>query len=411
MRLSRRNFIKAGAVGATAYFLPDSLMRKALAGPVPEKVVVAVYLRGGADPLSLVVPAFDPTYYSIRPDIQVASGTELTLTGGNPHGFGLYPLLTDLQTMYNAGEMSIIHLSGSHSESRSHFDAQDYMEKAAPDDKSITDGWLNRYLASIGNTESITGVSLSKVPQLALLGDSPNVAFSSITRFGLTGDFDTERQAALDNFYAAQPGSDLTSGANSAFSAVDLIAGVDTSTSVVYPDNDLADALKDVAAIIKAEIGAKVFAVDLGGWDHHSNQISELVTKGGELNGALKAFRDDLENAGGTNYLDHTLTMCMTEFGRRAAQNGGAGSDHGHGGAMFTIGGSHAGGQVILKDNDWPGLMPDDLFKGEDLQVTTDFRDIFAEVLFSHLGASLESLDPIFPDFNVNQSNFPGLFA
>ncbi len=411
MRLTRRDLLKAGAVGASAYFLPDHLMSKAMAGPVPEKVVVALYLRGGADPLSLVVPAFDPTYYTIRPDVQVTAGTELPLTGGDSHGFGLYPLLTDMQSMYNNGEMSIIYLSGSHSESRSHFDAQDYMEKAAPDDKAVDQGWLNRYLVSIGNGASISGVSLSKTPQLALLGDSPNVAFSSIARFDVTGDFSTERKAALAAYYAGEGSTTLNDSVNSAFSAVDLIAGVNTATSVTYPDNSLADALKDVAAIIKAEIGAKVVAVDLGGWDHHSNQLSELVTKGAELNDSLKAFRDDLENSGGTNYLDHTLTMCMTEFGRRAAQNGGAGADHGHGGAMFTLGGGHAGGRVILADDNWPGLTPGDLFKGEDLQVTTDFRDIFAEALNRHMGASVASLAPVFPDFSVKESNFPGLYT
>ncbi len=411
MRLSRRDFLKAGAVTSTAYFLPESLARRAMAAPGPEKVIVAVYLRGGADPLSLAVPAFDPDYYTVRPDISISAGSELPLVGGNPLGFGLYPLLTDFQAMYNAGELSLIHLSGSPSESRSHFDAQDYMEKGKPDDKAIADGWLNRYLTSIGNVDSISGVSLSATPQLALLGESPNVAFSKISRFQVTGDHATERKDALSTFYAAEAESTLTTGVNSAFSAVDLIAGIDTSTSITYPSNNkLADALKDVAAIIKGEVGAKVFAVDLGGWDHHSNQISELVTKCGELNGALKAFRDDLFNSGGTNYLDQTLILVMTEFGRRVGQNGGAGSDHGHGGVMFAVGGGHSGGQVIVKDDDWPGLMPGDLFKGEDLQVTTDFRDIFAEALFSHMGASLASLEPVFPDFNVNQSNFPGLY-
>ncbi len=409
MRLTRRDLLKAGAAGASAFFLPEARLRKALAAPAPEKVVVAIYLRGGADPLSLVVPAFDPTYAMVRPDIKI--DFPLSLTGGNPMGFGLYPLLTDMQAMYNAGEMSIIHLSGSPSESRSHFDAQDYMEKAAPDDKAITEGWLNRYLSSIGNGASISGVSLSKTPQLALLGKSPNVAFNSIARFGVSGDFATERKAALETFYAAKEPSTLTDGVNSAFSAVDLIASVDTSTPVTYPNNNLGDALKDVAAIIKAEVGAKVFAVELGGWDHHSNQISELVDKGGELNSALKAFRDDLENAGGTNYLDQTLTLCMTEFGRRVAQNGGAGSDHGHGGVMFTLGGGHSGGRVLLANDEWPGLEPGDLYKGEDLQVTTDFRDVFAEVLNRHMGASVASLGPVFPDFSVKTSTFPGLYS
>lgn len=411
MRLNRRDFLKAGGVAASAYFLPRGLMDKALAGPVPDKVLVAIYLRGGADPLSLVVPAFDPTYYAIRPGLQILPGNELPLSGGDSHGFGLYPLLGNVQAMYDSGELSILHLTGSPSESRSHFDAQDYMEKAAPDDKGVVDGWLNRYLSSIGNGSSVAGVSLSEVPQLALAGDSPNVSFSSIAGFGLSGDNAVERQAALDSYYAAQASSTLTDSVGNAFAAVNLLAGIDTSTSVTYPNNKLAAKLKDIAAIIKAGIGAKVFAVDLGGWDHHSNQLSQLAVLGGELDASLVAFRDDLENAGGTNYLDHTLTLCMTEFGRRAAENGGAGSDHGHGGAMFALGGGHAGGRVLLQGDNWPGLNPGDLFKGEDLQVTTDFRDVFGEALNRHMGASVASLAPVFPDFSPKESNFPGLYT
>ncbi|HEX9611173.1 MAG TPA: DUF1501 domain-containing protein, partial [Gemmatimonadales bacterium] len=176
---------------------------------------------------------------------------------------------------------------------------------------------------------------------------------------------------------------------------------------------------RDVAAIIKAEVGVKVVAVDLGGWDHHSNLNTQLGQIGGEdgdgkaveLDNALKAFRDDLFNDGGTNYLDRTLTLCMTEFGRRVVQNGGAGTDHGHGGVMFAIGGGVAGGRLILKDDDWPGLTPGALHNGEDLQVTTDFRDVFAEALFAHLGQSLGAMAPVFPGFSVKQSNFPGLYV
>jgi len=419
MQLTRRQLIKAGGAFATAYFLPRGV-RRAFAGPGPEKVLVAIFLRGGADPLNLVVPAFDATYYSVRPGIAVGPGLELQLGSGDSHGFGLFPLCADMKQMYDDAELLAIHLAGSKDPSRSHFDAQDYMEKAAPGDKSITNGWLNRYLSAIGNADPIAGLSISSdAPQLAMRGSSPSVAFSAINSFLIQGDFDTARRTALQSYYSGGPSDVLGLGVESALAAVDVIQSVNTSTSVTYPNNKLAKALKDVAAIIKAEVGVKVVAVDLGGWDHHTDLISRMGEIGGEdgdgkaveLNGALKAFRDDLFNSGGTNYLDHTLSLCMTEFGRRVAQNGGAGTDHGHGGVMFAIGGGIAGGRLLLKDDDWPGLTTDKLFNGEDLQVTTDFRDVFAEALFAHLGMSTAAMSAVFPGFSVKTSNFPGMYT
>lgn len=415
MRLTRRELLTTGAVLATAYFLPRGA-RRALAAPGPEKVLVAIFLRGGADPLSLVVPAFDPTYYGVRPDIAVPAGTELQLGGGDSHGFGLFPLCTDMKAMYDAGELLAIHLAGSTDPSRSHFDAQDFMEKAAPGNKSITDGWLNRYLATIGSADPVAGLSISDAPQLALRGAAPTVAFSAINSFLIAGDFPAARRTALQSYYSAGAADALGVGVDAALSAVDVIQSVDTSTAVTYPNNKLARALKDVAAIIKAQVGAKVVAVDLGGWDHHSNLSTSLGQVGGEdgdgkaveLNGALKAFRDDLA-AGGQ--LGATLTLVMTEFGRRVQQNGGAGTDHGHGGVMFAIGGGVAGGRLILADDHWPGLTPPNLHNGEDLQVTTDFRDVFAEALYAHMGLSPAAMGPIFPSFSVSSSRFPGLYT
>ncbi len=417
MKLTRRALIKTGAVAATAYLLPHGV-RRAGAAPGVDKVLVALFLRGGADPLSLVVPAFDPTYYAVRPSIAVTAGTELQLGSGDSHGFGLFPLCSGMKQMYDAGELLAIHLAGSTDPSRSHFDAQDYMERAAPGNKSITDGWLNRYLSVINNADPVAGLSISDAPQLALIGGAPNVAFSAIDSFLVEGDFATARRTALQDLYTGATDT-LGVGVNAALSAVDVIQSVNTATSVIYPNTRTARALKDVAAIIKAGVGVKVVAVDIGGWDHHTNLSTQLGQVGGEdgdgkaveLNGALKAFRDDLFNSGGTNYLDHILTLCMSEFGRRVAQNGGAGADHGHGGVMFAIGGGVSGGRLLLKNDDWPGLLPAALSEGEDLQVTTDFRDVFAEALFAHLGMSLSAMGPIFPGFSPKSSNFPGLYA
>jgi uncharacterized protein (DUF1501 family) len=418
MHLTRRQLIKSGGVLATAFFLPKGARRHALAAGEP--VLVAIFLRGGADPLNLVVPAFDPTYYTVRPDIAVAAGTELQLNGGDSHGFGFFPLCTEMKSMYDAGELLTIHLAGSTDPSRSHFDAQDFMEKAAPGNKSITDGWLNRYLAAIGTDDPICGLSISADgPQLATRGGAPTVAFSAINTFLIQGDFADARRTALESHYAGSTDT-LGVGVDAAFSAIDVIQSVSTATGVTYPNSKLGRALKDVAAIIKGEVGVKVVAVDLGGWDHHSNLNTNLGQVGGEdgdgkayeLDRSLKAFRDDLYNGGGsTNYLDSTLTLCMTEFGRRVAQNGGAGTDHGHGGVMFALGGGIAGGRLILQNDDWPGLTPDKLFIGEDLQVTTDFRDVFTEALFAHLGMSLTAMAPVFPGFTSKTANFPGMYT
>jgi len=415
MRLTRRELIKSAAVMATAYFVPGGV-RRAMAGAPAEKVLVSIFLRGGADPLNLVVPAFDPTYYSVRPDIAVANGTELQLNGGDSHGFGFFPLCTDLKQMYDNDELLAIHLAGSTDPSRSHFDAQDFMEKAAPGNKAITDGWLNRYLAAINNTDAIAGLSISDAPQLAMRGDAPNVAFSAINSFLIQGDFASARRAALQNYYAGTTDT-LGKGVNAALSAVDVIQSVNTATPITYPNTKLGKALKDVVAIIKADVGLKVVAVDIGGWDHHTNLQTQLGQVGGEdgdgkaveLNNALKAFRDDLVT--GTNYLDHTLTLVMTEFGRRVVQNGGAGTDHGHGGVMFAIGGGITGGRLLLKNDNWPGLTPPNLYLGEDLQVTTDFRDVFAEALYAHLGMSTSAMDSIFPGFSAKTANFAGMYT
>lgn len=417
MRMTRRDLLAAGAALATAYFLPGGA-RRAWAGASADKVLVAIFLRGGADPLNLVVPAFDPTYYAVRPDIAVAAGTELQLGGGDTHGFGFFPVCTELKALHDSGELVTLHLAGSTDPSRSHFDAQDFMERAAPGNKSITDGWLNRYLAVVNSGDPIAGLSISDAPQLALRGAAPNVAFAAIDKFLVQGDFAAARRTALQAYHSLHADT-LATGIDAALSAVDVIQSVSTATAVTYPNNRLARALRDVAAIIKAEVGVKVVAVDLGGWDHHTNLNSLLGQVGGEdgdgkaieLDRALRAFRDDLFNSGGTNYLDRTLTLCMTEFGRRVAQNGGAGTDHGHGGVMFALGGGIAGGRLILQDDAWPGLAPAALYRGEDLPVTTDFRDVFAEALFAHLGLATSAMGPIFPGFTAKASNFPGLYA
>lgn len=400
MQLTRRSFLRAGAASMTAFFLPGPFVRAA-AGSTTSPVLVALYLRGGADPLTLIPPTFDPLYYSNRPNIQVPPGAELALSDG----FGMNPALAPLHPLYQSGDLAVIHASGSKDPSRSHFDCQDFMERAAPGNKSVTTGWLNRYLALVGGGQAIGGLTLAKKKTKSLAGPAPAIAFSSVANFAVSGQYVDERRAALELRYEPQAGV-LGQAVRDGFDVLDVVGSVDTSTSVVYPATGLAATLADAAALIKADIGIRALTVDLGGWDHHSDQTARMGTLGDELSGALAAFYEDLGPCQAT-----TLTLCMTEFGRRVAENGAGGTDHGHGGVLFALGGGISGGRVLLRDDTWPGLEVENLWIGQDLEVTTDFRDVFAEALNAHMGLSTSQMGSIFPGFSVDTANFPGLYT
>ncbi|MEE8310619.1 MAG: DUF1501 domain-containing protein [Candidatus Binatia bacterium] len=402
MGISRRDFIKTGAATLSAFMIPGLRPLRSYASTT-DPVLIVLYLRGGADGLTMVVPAFDPLYYANRPTIQVPPGSELPLNDG--FGFGLNPALADLLPLYQSGDLAIIHASGSPDPSRSHFDAQDFMDHASPGDKAVVEGWINRYLTVAGGGLALSGVTLAKKKTKAMLGPAPTLAFSSIEKFSLAGQSTPERRAALETRYGIEQGTLLGDTVTDAFDAVDVIASVDTTTSVIYPDGDLGPLLKDAAALIKADVGIRVIAIDLGGWDHHSGQIARMNALGTELSSGLAAFYSDLGPCAATS-----LTLCMTEFGRRVGENGGGGSDHGHGGIMLALGGGIAGGRVLLDGAAWPGLEEENLFIGQDLQATTDFRNIFAEALGSHMQLSTPAMAPIFPDFSVDPANYPGLY-
>jgi uncharacterized protein (DUF1501 family) len=400
MTFTRRQFIHSAAVGMTAYLMPRWARTARAAGTEP--VLVTIFQRGAADGLNTVVPVGDPFYYSSRPTVQVAPGTELALDGF----FGLNPNFSDLHGLYTSGHLAFLHAAGSPDPSRSHFDAQDFMDRAAPGNKSVVDGWLNRYLGVAGGGQEIAGISLSSAAVKSLAGPAPQLAFDSISGFALTGEWALERRAALAVRYELMPGTLLGNTMGGAFDALDVVGGVDTTTSITYPAGDLGPALKDAAALIKANIGVKVISLNIGGWDHHTNLLVNLATLGAELSGCLKAFHDDL----GAD-LNRTLTLVMTEFGRRIDENGADGTDHGHGGVMIAMGGGIAGNRVLVRNGAWPGLAPANRYNGQDLQVTTDFRDVFAEALNVHMGLPVAQMGPVFPNFTASTTAFPGLYV
>ncbi len=395
MRLDRRELLGRGAAALTALLVP-SWPRRAVAAESP--VLVVVYLRGGADGLQLVIPHADPDYYRKRPSIQVPPGEELDLDGF----FGLHPALGDLEPLYRDRALAIVHACGSPHPTRSHFDAQAFMETAAPGDKSASQGWLNRFLELAGASQPIEGVALTRGRIASLEGPASTVVFDRIEDFRLTGRYRSERSEALERRYAALS-RPLGEAVGEAFATLEAVQLAPVSSSVAYPDGAFGQHLRDAAALIRAGIGVRVVALDLGGWDHHRELAAGLEQLAASFAAGLAAFHEDLGAC-----RDTTLTLCMTEFGRRVAENGTLGSDHGHGGILLALGGGIAGGRVLLRDGLWPGLADANLRSG-DLAVTTDFRSVFAEVLERHLG--LPRSRPFFRGYSPTSAEYPGLFA
>jgi uncharacterized protein (DUF1501 family) len=278
------------------------------------------------------------------------------------------------------------------------------MERAAPSDFSVHDGWLNRYLQAIGATTSLSAVTMGGAKSLSLAGAAPSLAFWSLSGFQLSGSYTGQRRAALQTMYQNVSTTLLGRSAGELFQSVDQVAAIQNTSTVAYPDSGLGQTLRDVAALIRADVGVRVIAVNLGGWDHHESENEDMANVASGLGSALAAFEQDLGSSAG-----RTLLVTTTEFGRQAEENGSAGTDHGHGSVSFVMGGAVHGGRVLLKDAKWPGLAKSQLFDGQDLAVTTDFRDLFAEILQRHMG--LSSLGPIFPGYAVSQARYPGLFT
>jgi uncharacterized protein (DUF1501 family) len=401
MAISRRSFLKTATASLGVLIAPGALLRARPArASGTDPVLVALYLRGGADALSMVVPHGDPTYYAVRPTIRIPAASVLDLDGF----FGFHPSMAPLLPYYQSGRLAVLHACGSPDGTRSHFDAQDFMEFAAPGDKTVQIGWLNRFLTAAGLTSPISAVTIESQTAKALAGPVASLAVPALNRVEMAGVYTTERRQALDAIFATTAKPIVGAmGANSV-ELIELIENLDTNASVTYPGGKLGNALKDLAALIKSDVGVRVAAVDHSGWDHHASQNVYFPIMASELASGLAAFAADLGSD-----LDRVVVLVMSEFGRRVSENGAYGSDHGHGGFMMALGGAVQGGSVMLANDVWPGLQPAQLFETIDLAMTTDFRNVFAELLDRHMGLS----DPssVFPNFPVSASNYPGLFA
>lgn len=404
--MHRRVFMRSGAMALLTMGLsPSFLRRTAFALPTAPKgkVLIALFQRGAADALNMVVPHGDADYYGLRPTIGIARPARSAGAAGaiDLDGFfGLHPSLAPLKPLYDRGLLAPIQAVGSPSSTRSHFDAQDYMESGTPDVKGTKDGWLNRYLATCdtceaGRTEPFRAVAMSQQTPRILQGPAPAVAMTSVDAFTVrSAGGMTERLEALYRTGSA----DLVhaTGAET-FDAIKRLREADPgrytpANGAEYPRSEFGQRLRQIAQLIRADVGLEVAFADVGGWDTHVNQggaTGQLANRLTDFGNSIAALVTDLGDR-----MEDVVILTMSEFGRMARQNGNGGTDHGHAGAMFAIGGGVKGGRVHGR---WPGLAREQLHEGRDLALTTDFRTVFSELVTAHLGAT--RTETLFPGF------------
>ncbi len=380
---------------------PLWLQRAALADDAPgrrRKVLVAIFQRGAADGLNIVVPHAEKRYYNLRPTISVPQSTVIDLDGF----FGLHPSLAPLKPLWDRQQLAIVHAAGSPDPTRSHFDAQDYMESGTPGLKATTDGWLNRALpAEAGKPSPVRAVSLGPNLPRALRGTNNAVAVDNLNSFSVR---DAAAAKVLESMYAGSQDQVLGGTGRETFEAVALLQSIQKTpyqpaAGANYPKGRFAESMRQIAQLIKADVGVEVAFADIGGWDHHVNEVGQLTARLDEFGSSLAAFYQDIGDR-----MEDVVVVTMSEFGRTAKENGNRGTDHGHANAMFVMGGPVKGGKVYGK---WPGLAPEQLYEQRDLALTTDFRDVLSEAVYRHLGN--RSIKPVFPNYEAQEQKFRDL--
>jgi uncharacterized protein (DUF1501 family) len=400
--ISRRVFIKDGGLALVSLgFAPEFLARTVAAAAPKRKVLITIFQRGAVDGLNMIVPYGERDYYASRPSIAIARpGTSPDAALDLDGFFGMHPRMAPLKALYDARQLAVVHACGSPDGTRSHFDAQDYMETATPGVKSTPDGWLNRYLHAREHEKATPFRAVAMAPQLprALQGLAPSLAIGQIAQFGIRAGQSTDSvQASFEAEYAAAASGVLNRTGRDAFNAVRMLKDADPGRyapehGAVYPRSPYGDALKQIAQLIKADVGLEVAFAETGAWDHHAQEGAAtgiLANRLTDFAGGIGALVRDLGDR-----MDDVMILTMSEFGRTVAENGNRGTDHGHGNAMMIIGGGVRGGKVYGK---WPGLAREQRYDGRDLAVTTDFRTVFAEVAGAHLG--LVDTAHVFPGF------------
>ncbi len=360
-----------------------------------KKILVTIFQRGAADGLNIVVPFREKDYYTLRPSIAVPQPGQRNGALDLDGEFGLHPALEPLRRLYEEKLLAIVTATGSPDPTRSHFDAQDYMESGTPGRKATRDGWLNRMLPREA-LSPVRAVSIGPRLPRSLRGANSAVALNTVQDFRVK---DESAGMAFESMYAGAQDTELNGAGKEAFLALKLLEtlrarGYTPANGVAYPNGRLGASLKQVAQLIKADVGVEVAFADMGGWDHHTNELARLPNMLREFGGSLAAFARDLGDR-----MDDVVVVTMSEFGRTVRENGNAGTDHGHANSMFLIGGPVNGGKI---HGTWPGLNPDQLYEERDLAITTDFRDVLSEVVTGHL--SLPDAANVFPQFKAAPS-------
>jgi uncharacterized protein (DUF1501 family) len=410
--ITRRAFVKGGAVallglGAT----PRFLVRTAAADGERRRprVLVAIFQRGAVDGLSMVVPHGEPAYYAARDTIAIGrpargegdAGIELD------GFFALHPAMRPVEPLWRERRLAIVHACGSPDATRSHFDAQDYMETGTPGLRSTSTGWLARGLGALPSPSPSPFRAVSFTPRLPLIlkGDGRAIAVQSLAGLDVTAapaHGAAELRESLESMYGNAAPEVLAGAGRDAFEAIRMLRSaapdrMAPANGARYPGGRLGNSLKQIAQLIRADVGLEVGFAQSDGWDTHAaqgNAQGDLAARLGELAEGLAAFDRDL----GERMAD-VVVLTMSEFGRTVGENGSRGTDHGHGTAMLVLGGPVRGGRVHGR---WPGLDREQLFDRRDLAVTTDFRDLFGEIALRHLGVPASA--PLFPGFPIETS-------
>ncbi len=405
--MNRRFFLHKGALalaGTTA--IPGFLVRSVLAqAAVPNRRLVVIFQRGAADGLNIVVPYREQNYYAMRPSIAIPQNQVIDLDGC----FGLHPAMSSFKPLYDAGHLAIVHAAGSPDTTRSHFDAQDYMESGTPGVKNTTDGWLNRALQAEDarrrrEQTAFRALALGSDVPRTLAGKVPAIALSNINSFavGGRGPALTPAASAFEAMYGTSGDRIFHSTGEETFDAVRMLRAANPSQykpAADYPSSDFGNKMKQVAQLLKANIGVEAAFTDVSGWDTHQNQGSvngQLAERLRDFSATISAFWRDM----GDGAADLTV-VTMSEFGRTAQENGTGGTDHGHANAMFVLGAEINGGHVYGR---WPGLAREQLNEGRDLALTTDYRQVLGEVVTRTLGAG--NLDTVFPGARLTPGRF-----
>lgn len=393
---NRRRFLRGGlgvGVAVLGSQLVTSRVSYALPGDENTGTLVVIFLRGGLDGLSMLVPAEDPNLLAARPNIAVRGGSLLSLD----RGFGLHPAMSPLQPLIDAGKLAAVPAVATPDLSRSHFQAQDCLERGSAG--SATTGWLDRVLEVAGPGTTFRSLSMGGLLPRSLSGTSGSIAMRSLDSFDLAvGDNEVApTMTALQGLYTGldHPVSTQSMLALDALDTMNVVRQTQAEAGTEYPEGRFAEALADLAALIKSDVGVRVACIDVGGWDMHTAigtiDDGDMMRHLGDLSGALRAFTDDLGS-----HLDSTTVLTMSEFGRRLEQNANSGTDHGHGGVVLAMGGGVKGGV----HGRWDGLGADVLDQG-DVPGSNDYRDVLSEIVSSRLGIDLGALGGVFPGWSA----------